>query len=402
MEFILVDILVCFVENFILIQLLDYYLIEKSKTVRILFWVALSLFSCSTTLLEIPSSFLLGGIAFVAYAIFNYFNPLKTKLIISTFIFLMNALITTLIMSAMIFLDSSFLEKLYSNPLLYGSLAFSSKFILILLVAALQKFRCIYYTKNSILLFFSEAVLFLFTSFYAFIAELNQFVDIKFAFVFFSMIFLLFVVLLIALSKFFKYKQKNLYLIMKNESLMNYASGYMENKNLYEQQCHVLHEVKTKTILLRKALEENNTPQAIHILESFALSQNENINFTNNPDLDYVINSKLANLHYNHYNVRCIFETDIQSITNEEAIVLIGNILELISDFAQKEPYSSFLVTKTPVGTKLALSFETNAPLHEIKNSESLKNVLFIIQQNNADYNIQYTPAFKLNLLLEN
>lgn len=402
MEFILVDILVCFVENFILIQLLDYYLIEKSKTVRILFWIALSLFSCSTTLLEIPSSFLLGGIAFVAYAIFNYFNPLKTKLIISTFIFLMNALITTLIMSAMIFLDSSFLEKLYSNPLLYGSLAFSSKFILILLVAALQKFRCIYYTKNSILLFFSEAVLFLFTSFYAFIAELNQFVDIKFAFVFFSMIFLLFVVLLIALSKFFKYKQKNLYLIMKNESLMNYASGYMENKNLYEQQCHVLHEVKTKTILLRKALEENNTPQAIHILESFALSQNENINFTNNPDLDYVINSKLANLHYNHYNVRCIFETDIQSITNEEAIVLIGNILELISDFAQKEPYSSFLVTKTPVGTKLALSFETNAPLHEIKNSESLKNVLFIIQQNNADYNIQYTPAFKLNLLLEN
>lgn len=402
MEFILVDILVCFVENFILIQLLDYYLIEKSKTVRILFWVAFSLFSCSTTLLEIPSSFLLGGIAFVAYAIFNYFNPLKTKLIISTFIFLMNALITTLIMSAMIFLDSSFLEKLYSNPLLYGSLAFSSKFILILLVAALQKFRCIYYTKNSMLLFFSEAVLFLFTSFYAFIAELNQFVDIKFAFVFFSMIFLLFVVLLIALSKFFKYKQKNLYLIMKNESLMNYASGYMENKNLYEQQCHVLHEVKTKTILLRKALEENNTPQAIHILESFALSQNENINFTNNPDLDYVINSKLANLHYNHYNVRCIFETDIQSITNEEAIVLIGNILELISDFAQKEPYSSFVVTKTPVGTKLALSFETNAPLHEIKNSESLKNVLFIIQQNNADYNIQYTPAFKLNLLLEN
>lgn len=191
-------------------------------------------------------------------------------------------------------------------------------------------------------------------------------------------------------------------MIMKNESLKNYASGYMENKLLYEQQDHILHEIKTKTILLRKALEENNTRQAIHILESFALSQNENIDFTNNPDLDYVINSKLANLHYNQYNIQCIFETDIQAITNEEVIVLIGNILDLISDFAEKEPYSSFLVTKTPVGTKLILSFVTNAPLYEIKNAESLKNVLFIIQQNNADCNIQYTPTFRLNLLLEN
>lgn len=401
MEFILVDILVCFIENFILIQLLDYYLSEKSKTVRILFWIALSLFSCSTTLLEIPSSFLLGGIAFVAYAIFNYFNPLKTKLIVSMFIFLLNALITTLILSAMIFLDSSFLEKLYSNPLLYGSLAFSSKFILILVAAALQKFCCIYYTKSSMLLFFSEAALFLFASFYVFIAELNQLVDIKIAFVFFSMIFLLFFVLLIALSQFFKYKQKNLYLIMKNESLKNYASGYMENKLIYEQQDHILHEIKTKTILLRKALEENDTHQAMHILDSFSLGNTEKISFADNPDLDYVVHSKLASLHHHHFNIRCIFETDIQDITNEEAIVLIGNVFELVSSFAEKEPYSSLVVTKTPVGTKLVLSFETQASEYEIKNSELLKNTLFIAHQNNADYNIQYTPNFTLNLLLE-
>lgn len=38
---------------------------------------------------------------------------------------------------------------------------------------------------------------------------------------------------------------------------------------------------------------------------------------------------------------------------------------------------------------------------HEIKNSELLKNTLFIAHQNNADYNIQYTPNFTLNLLLE-
>ena len=43
------------------------------------------------------------------------------------------------------------------------------------------------------LLFFSEAALFLFASFYVFIAELNQLVDIKIAFVFFSMIFLAYI-----------------------------------------------------------------------------------------------------------------------------------------------------------------------------------------------------------------
>lgn len=396
------DIFICFLENAILLQLLNYYMYPRSKLVLVIFWFLLSLLSITSNFIDIPINLFFGFLLFSLYSILNYSNPIKQKVVISTLLFSLNAIISSLLLSFMMLIDKNFLDILYTNPLLYLSLSFISKFFLILFICILNKFKCVHYSKNSWLIFISELILFFFSIFYIFVVEILKIVCVDIAILFFLLIVLLFISLLISITQYYQSKQHSLYLSYKNESLSNYVKSNIEFSNMYEKQLNWLHSIRNQTIMLRKSLEDYDVERALQILNSMSFDCQNNFIHTDNEELDYIINSKLAKLESNDCYMQLILETSLSSIRAEYSILLIGNMLDLVLSFSNNRKRSSLIVKNTPIGIKISLSFYSNCDLNTVKSSNSAKNIFFSCEQIDAIYRIAIEESLLLIVILPN
>lgn len=327
----LLDLLIIFIENYLIIKILNLFFVSK-KNLTILATVIFSLIAIiSTNIISSPvySSVLLLFLLYI-YTFANLEGSLKNKSIIPLLAYINLFIINVSISIIFSLMHIDFSEFLAITSPLYFAISYFQKFILLTEYIFIKKYFNfeLYFSKNTWIF----CLLLTITSIIFPIIYFTQFVDKIISnptVLIFSLIQCLFINILIyiIITNLSKDHQK----ILENEILIDTKRHEEKLVNLIESKTSEIHKITHDLNHHKRVIEQM-------IKDNVNLEVNDYINdifdvplyiHTNNNVVNYILNDKIEKAKEKNIDVKCLIQGDLSnSISQVDISIVFGNLMD--------------------------------------------------------------------------
>lgn len=357
----LIDIILCFVENAIILQIINSICFYKSNRLEICFWLFFSLFSSSVNSMAQPLFNILGCLALLIYVWFNYKGNKLQNILIALFVFVINLLLSILIISFLSLISADVGERLMTDTFFYICAVIIAKFTLIsvfmIIRYIVKRFTIQELNDFNYKIIFAEFILFLLS-----ISYVYYFFTIN-VLGFYTTIFLLFLFIIFATSNIIiLYKNYSLKLLnyqkdMKLQTNMKYLEVTQEGMNNMDLYLKEIHEINNMKMLAIHYLEEENIDKALNVLGAIRINDiginNENV------VLNKIINFKHYTMVENDIKFYSYIEDTLKFINDIDLSVLFGNLLDNAIEAQKKidckNRYIRMMIKRVPIGVMIII-----------------------------------------------
>lgn len=363
----LVDFILCFIENAIVIATINLFMHPKTKYQAVIILLIMTLFAYSVNTYEDPFALILVICLLILYAIFNYAESVLRKIVIATSVFITNIAFSIICVMIMSLMDHEVIMMMETDLVTYCILTFIHKllyYLSVLLVVKVKRKKITAYQLRSTLPEICILVIILIFVFYSFTR------DYIIAHTALIIIALMIIQFLISIYRLQKFSPINL---STNE---NNSQGVMLDTA-------TLHDFRNKSILLRHYLEIDNTEKALDLLDDVSLTGYYYQIYSKDEALNGYINTLCATLHTKHIMCKVSVMDDLTNLSDMDRSELICILMDMA--IVSKSTSLLLKIDRFDYGVCLDIEFT-----HIIKNANVLLSISLdmfsdIIQRNNGE-----------------
>ena len=407
MHGLMIEIALSLIENFIIIQIINYFLTVKSKKLEVAFVIIFSLLAQFINTMNTPAYLLIPLFVLIVYVIFNYKNKVIPKCVISIVVFEVNAYVSFCIIALLEAFQIPAMELLLKDTLLYISLTIISKIILITLFlifrSIFKRFMEIDTPLNwnillgELILFFS-AVLY---SFYVFASQLINATAAIFLLIFYALNFA------ITLYYFYKYikesEKKKKYEAEIKERMMSLDKLH-EEAILFDDNYREFADIMAQFKQIRDLLDKGNTDEVFKLLDVIDKNPVMNRIEFKNKALDFLLHIKYKIMEHHKIDFQAIVGYPLLEIEFDDLIFIVSSLLDdaIIALTDKENAVVKFEITKVNIGIKLTVEC---SPLNKMEKAEkTIEKLTPIINKYNGMINSQIidkTHIYKIIFMLD-
>lgn len=363
------------IENLIIIQIMNYFLTVKSKNIQYLFIILLSLLAQMINTMNTPYKLVYPTALLIVYTIINYKESFILKIIISLSVFILNAYLSFFIISILEMFELPVLTLVLHDTLLYVSLTFIAKFIMITLFFMFRNIVKKYMNHTQTInwkLLLAEIIVFFISFLYSFYIFVCEIVNARVALFLLSFQAITFI---ITLYFFYKYMRtlkdkENMQHIVQRKMLYNTKSKEQSILyNLaYEDYCQLL-SVRDKAYecLKNKKFDEAekilSTPTATPMIEF------------GSDTLDFLINSKSDLMAHHGIKFQAIISNSLTLIEPDDVVYILGVLLDCIIEELKGKSGANVNLEITEISAGIKLNIENSPVIDEKKMNEAINKV---------------------------
>lgn len=349
------------IENFIIIQIINYFLTIKIKKFQYIFIIVLSLIAQAINTMNIPYNLFYPIILLVIYVHFNYKENSTLKFVIAGSVFGINAYISYFIISTLEMFNIPVLSLLTHDTLLYVSLTFIAKFAMITLFFVFRNIIRKYLNLAQIInwkILLVEILVFFISVLYSFYIFVCEIVNAEVA-----MTLLIFQLIAFSITLYYFYKytkvlkeQENIKFMFQGKLLYNSKSK--EQSILYNHAYKEYCEISEKCLEAKKCLELKQYDKATTILADVKLD--EQMTEFGNDALNFLINSKYDIMMYHDIQLQAIIGNSLYLLSADDLIYIIGNLLDCVIQELKEKKGANVKLEIIEVDAGIKLNIESN------------------------------------------
>lgn len=352
-----IDIIMCFVENGILILLLDMFCEVKSRKVESIFWLVFSLLSSCVNSMQHPLFSIIGLFIFIVYANVNYTNTTIRKFSVSFLVFCTNIVISFLIIACLKAQNTFLTVMLETHSVFYVACVLLAKFLLVSFMFFVLKYKEHYISTKLWIMILLEVIIFFIALIYIFyIFSLNAMVADQ-ALVICSLFICMVIIVLLLYQKYCKEKLLNEKLQFKEKFDEEYLRNINEMKTLEDRVRKTIHDLGNEKLLISKYLEEGEVELAKELASKQISSEYLAIVSLENKMLEFIINEKYSVMKKNDIAFFTMIEDNLSFIQDRDLIIILGNMLDnaIEAQSQVSDKYVRLNIKKNPIGIKISL-----------------------------------------------
>lgn len=343
----LINVILCIIENTIIIQVINTMLVSKNFYAQLLIVCILSGFAMTVNTLHYPFMLLTVYLILFIYVYYNYEGSIKRKFFVSLSVFATNILLA----SCLILLVSAIsdIEVMMENDLVYYSLVIIQKFILItIFIPFRQKMK---FSLMNLKLILVEMIMFFICNLYVFYCFISKDMTIPITITLLAFITIVCIITIYIVIKYNKELLRNQNIMLQDHYLDN-ANANIEWYNTYNLW---IHDFRNKCMDMRIALERNDARQALDVLNTFSYKKTPFLAMTSNKALNYVINSKNSIMEQKNIQFNTIIKDDLTFIQQADLILLMDNMLSY--GINKTNQYINLQILKVEFGVKIIMGY---------------------------------------------
>lgn len=345
----LINVILCIIENTIIIQVINTMLVSKNFYAQLLIVCILSGFAMTVNTLHYPFMLLTVYLILFIYVYYNYEGSTKRKFFVSLSVFATNILLA----SCLILLVSAIsdIEVMMENDLVYYSLVIIQKFILItIFIPFRQKMK---FSLMNLKLILVEMIMFFICNLYVFYCFISKDMTIPITITLLAFITIVCIITIYIVIKYNKELLRNQNIMLQDHYLNN-ANANIEWYNTYNLW---IHDFRNKCMDMRIALERNDAKQALDVLNTFSYKKTPFLAMTSNKALNYVINSKNSIMEQKKIQFNTIIKDNLMFIQQTDLILLMDNMLSY--GINKTDQYINLQILNVEFGVKIIMGYSS-------------------------------------------
>lgn len=374
----IIELLSCFVENIIIIQIMNYFLDLKHKqfqSIFILFFTALAL---TVNTMQEPIYLLVALGILNVYAQFNYSGTSKYKCVISSSVFILNVFISFSIITLLTSFSNLFLLHLQQDGMFYISAFFVSKFLLIMIFFILRNIL-----KTSVnhpvnwQLIFSEMIFFFISLLYIFYIFIENLIGAYHSVVIICIQTMILVTTLYVYAKYFSNLREQEKLINEEIASKSYIEAMEKEHIIIAMNQKVMHDLKKQVFLFKQYLEQKDLVELNRVLYSIDEIQIPTLIDTPNKALNHLLNSKSYIMSHHNIQFTTFIENTLDFIETSDLMLMFGMLLDQVIALSKDtiNAYIKFESKDSSRGVIVNIQCKCTTPINECDTASNLNTL---------------------------